>query len=451
MMKVSSTSSATPKMLPIIGASTIGTIIEWYDFSLYGFLAATVFAKLFFPSLDPLTGTMAAFATYYAGFIARPLGGAFFGWFGDRVGRKSTLVATLLLMGVATIAVGLAPTTAQIGVAAPLLITALRFLQGFGVGGEWAGSVLLPFEYSKSDRRGFWASWPQIGAALGGAFAVIAVLVFQRAFPGQAFYTIGWRIPFLLSIVLILVGLIIRFRIHDTPIFTHLKQERQLTRSPLLSVIKQSWREIIFTALARAGEQIPVYLFSTFILSYGVITLKLGNNLLFAGILAATLLNCFVTPTASYLSDRVGRRRWYLAGLVLMAAFSFPFFLLLQTRIPLLVILTLAFAGGICVPWLYGPQAALISERFEAKHRYSGSSLGYQIGGLITGGPAPLVATFLIATYHSSVAVSLYIIVAVAVSFLATWQLRDNKRAVEDGNSIEASEERTASVASLPL
>lgn len=438
-------------MLPVIAASTIGTVIEWYDFSLYGFLAATVFAKLFFPALDPLTGVMAAFATYYAGFISRPIGGAIFGWFGDKIGRKSTLVATLLITGTATVLVGLMPTTAQIGIAAPLLISLLRFLQGLGAGGEWAGAILLPLEYSNKRHRGFWASWPQVGLTLGGAFAIISIVLCQHFFPGASFETIGWRLPFLASFILIVVGLIIRLRILDTPTFTSLKQHNRIARAPLLTVMKQNWREILFTTFARAGEQIPVYLFSTFLLSYGVITLGLGQNLLYAGILAAALVNCFFIPTASHLSDYIGRRRWYLAGLVLMAAFAFPFFLLLQTKIPIVIVLDIVFAGGICVAWLYGPQAALITERFDARHRYSGSSLGYQIGGLIMGGPAPIIATFLIATYHSFVAVSLYIVIASTVAFFATWQLKEyaNKNAVGDIEAV-AVEDNLVAVTSVP-
>ena len=421
----SSRSVTRPRMLPIIGASTIGSIIEWYDFSLYGFLSATVFAKLFFPSLDPLIGTLAAFSTSYIAFIARPIGGAFFGWFGDRIGRKSTLVATLLIMGCSTVLVGFVPTAAQIGIAAPLIITILRFLQGLGVGGEWGGAVLLTLEYGDERRRGFWASWSQASTTTGGALAAIAVVIFQGLFPGQLFYTIGWRIPFLLSSILIIIGLVIRSRILDTPTFMRLKEEHRVAKAPLLDAIRQNWREIILSALARFGEQVPITLFSFFILSYGVLTLGLKLNLLYAGLLASAPINFCFAPIASSISDRVGRKRWYLAGLVLMAAYAFPFFMLLQTKQPGAIILAMILAVGICVPWLYGPQAALIVERFNAKFRYSGSSLGYQLGSIFAGGPAPIIATALIATYHTSVALSLYIIVAAAISFFATLGLKD--------------------------
>ncbi|TMC96089.1 MAG: MHS family MFS transporter, partial [Chloroflexi bacterium] len=236
-------------MLPILGASTIGTAIEWYDFFLYGFLAATVFPKLFFPELDPVAGTIAAFTTNFVGFLARPLGGAFFGWFGDRVGRKSTLIATLLLMGIATALMGLLPGYAQIGLAAPLLLSILRFLQGAGVGGEWGGSVLLSMEFGDDRRRGFWTSWPQTGVPVGLALSALAVLAFQALFPGTAFFTIGWRIPFLLSAVLIVVGLYIRLRILETPAFRRVKQEGRVSHIPVLEVFRHYWREIILSAL----------------------------------------------------------------------------------------------------------------------------------------------------------------------------------------------------------
>src|SRR6266702_3806115 len=272
-------------MLPILSASTIGTAIEWYDFFLYGFLAATVFPKLFFPTFDPVTGTILAFTTNFVGFLARPIGGAFFGWFGDRVGRKSTLIATLLLMGIATALMGLLPGYAQIGIAAPLLLSLLRFLQGAGVGGEWGGSVLLSMEYGDDRRRGFWASWPQTGVPVGLALSALAVLAFRAIFPGPAFESIGWRIPFLLSALLIIVGLYIRLRILETPSFRQIKQEGRVSHIPLGEVFRHYWREIILAALLRSGEQAPFYIFTTFILSYGVKSLKLSSGLLYLGII----------------------------------------------------------------------------------------------------------------------------------------------------------------------
>jgi len=416
------------KMLPILGASTIGTAIEWYDFFLYGFFSATIFGKLFFPNLDPVTGVLASFTTYYIGFIARPIGGAFFGWFGDRIGRKSTLVTTLLLMGVATCAMGLVPTYAQVGILAPLLITILRFLQGAGVGGEWGGSVLLSLEYGDNRRRGFWSSWPQTGVPLGLAIASIMVIIIQAIYSGSDFTSIGWRIPFFFSAVLIIVGLLIRLRILDTPAFTKIKAEKRIAKTPLTDAFRYHWKEIILTALLRSGEQAPFYIFTTFILGYGVTVLKIPLNLLYIGIIVAAVIAFVCMPTASYLSDIVGRKRWYMCAAALMAIFAYPFFLLLQTKNPVAVVFAMAFAIGIAHASLYGPQASFISEHFGTKVRYSGASLGYQLASLTAGGPAPIIATLLVAQYHSYVPLVIYIVLMAVISILAAWGLREYAR-----------------------
>ena len=432
------------KMLPILAASTVGTAIEWYDFFLYGFFSATIFNKLFFPNLDPVTGILASFTTYYIGFIARPIGGAFFGRIGDRVGRKSTLVTTLLLMGIATCLMGLTPTYAQIGVFAPLLITILRFLQGAGVGGEWGGSVLLSLEYGDNRRRGFWASWPQTGVPIGLALAAIVVIIIQSLFPGQTFSGIGWRIPFLLSAVLIVIGIIIRLRILDTPAFTKIKEENRLAQSPLLDVFRYHWKEIALTALLRSGEQAPFYLFTTFVLGYGVNTLKIPLTLLYVGIIVAAIISFVFMPTASYISDIVGRKRWFMAASVLMALFAFPFFLLLQTKNPILVVCAMAFAIGICHAALYGPEAAFISEHFGTKLRYTGASMGYQLASLTAGGPAPIIATLLVTRFHSYVAIAIYIIFMAAISFVSAATLKEY-------SSQEAQSDRAEAIGSNAL
>ena len=420
-------------MLPILGASTIGTAIEWYDFFLYGFLAATVFAKLFFPTLDPVTGTIAAFTTNFVGFLARPIGGAFFGWFGDRVGRKSTLVATLLLMGIATVLMGLLPGYAQIGIAAPILLSVLRFLQGAGVGGEWGGSVLLSQEYGDDRRRGFWTSWPQTGVPVGLALSALAVLGFRALYPGTAFESIGWRIPFLLSAVLILVGLYIRLRILETPSFAKVKQEGRIARDPLLDVIRYNWREIILSALLRSAEQAPFYLFTTFLLAYGVKPLGLNLNLLYTGLIVTAVVSLVTMPTFGAMSDRFGRKRWYMIGTVLMGVFAFPYFLLLQTKNPVIVIITIVLSISVFHDWMYGPQAALISERFGTKLRYSGASLGYQLASITAGGPAPILATYLVANSKGLIGagaptytlIACFIIFMAIVSFVSTAFLRE--------------------------
>ena len=421
-------------MLPVLSASTIGTAIEWYDFFLYGFLAATVFPKLFFPELDPVTGTIAAFTTNFVGFLARPIGGAFFGWFGDRVGRKSTLIATLLLMGIATMLMGLLPGYAQIGLAAPILLALLRFLQGAGVGGEWGGSVLLSLEYGDDRRRGFWASWPQTGVPVGLGLSAGVVLLFRNLlFPGAAFDSIGWRIPLLLSVVLILVGLYIRLRILETPAFARVKQEGRIARDPLLDVIRYNWREIVLSALLRSAEQAPFYIFTTFILSYGVKSLGLPLNLLYAGLIVTAVVSLVTTPTFGAISDRVGRKRWYMIGAVLMGAFAYPYFLLLQTKNPVVVVIAIVLSVSFFHDWLYGPQAALISERFGTKLRYSGASLGYQLASITAGGPAPIIATYLVANSKGILGpgaptytlIALYIIFMAVVSFVSTALLRE--------------------------
>jgi len=429
-------------MLPVLGASTVGTAIEWYDFFLYGFLAATVFPKVFFPELDPVTGTIASFTANFVGFAARPIGGAFFGWFGDRVGRKSTLIATLLLMGIATVLMGLLPGYAQIGLAAPILLSILRFLQGAGVGGEWGGSVLLSMEYGDDRRRGFWTSWPQTGVPVGLALSALAVLAFQALFPGAAFTNIGWRIPFLLSFLMILVGLYIRLRILETPAFTRVKQEGSIAHIPLLEVFRHYWREIILSALLRSGEQAPFYLFTTFILSYGVKTLKLTTNLLYTSIVIIAIFSFVMMPIYSMISDRVGRKRWYMIGCVLMAAYAFPYFILLQTKNPVIVVIGMVLSVSLCHDWLYGPQAALIAERFGTRLRYSGASLGYQLASVTAGGPAPILATYLVANSAGLIGsgppnytlIAVFIIFMAAVSFVSTALLREytGKAAAQD-------------------
>jgi MFS family permease len=420
------------KMLPIISASTIGTAIEWYDFFFYGFLAATVFPAVFFPRLDPFVGIIASFSTNFVGFAARPLGGAFFGWFGDRIGRKSTLVTTLLLMGMATMLMGVLPSYTSIGIAAPILLTLLRFLQGVGVGGEWGGSVLLSLEYGDDRRRGFWTSWPQTGVPIGIALAALAVLLFKNLYPGAAFESIGWRMPFLLSATLVLVGLYIRLRILETPPFAKLKAARDESKAPLFDTLRYNWREVLLSTLLRSGEQAPFYIFTTFVLSYGVEALRMETSLLYAGLALAAVFSVISMPTFSAISDRIGRKLWYLMGTAAMGAFAFPYFLLLNTKNPWLIILAITLSLGIFHPWLYGPEAAFIAERFGTRLRYTGASLGYQLASLTAGGPAPILATYLLVNhlslapgYPAYMLIAIYIIVMSAISFFAVLFLKE--------------------------
>lgn len=425
-MAVSSSehSEAPPRMLPVLFASTIGTSIEWYDFFLFNLLTASVFARLFFPTFSPVAGTILAFTTNFVGFAARPIGGAFFGWFGDKVGRKSTLIVTLLLMGIATFLMGCLPGYVQIGVWAPVLISVLRFLQGAGVGGEWGGSVLLSMEYGSSARRGYWSSWPQTGVPIGLALAAIAVIICQAIFPGDSFLAIGWRIPFFFSALLILIGLYIRLRILETPSFRKIKEENRISRAPLIDVFRYHWKEIVLAALLRSGEQAPFYIFSSYILTYGK-GLGIDSSILFTGIIIGAVVSFGGMPAFSALSDRIGRKRLFMYGLIVMAIFIIPYFLLLNTKIGFLVVLSIAISMGICHSWLYGIEASLISEHFGTRLRYTGASLGYQFASITAGGPAPIIAVALFAAYQNFFPIAIYMIIMCVVSLLALLGLRE--------------------------
>ncbi len=405
-------------------ASTVGTTIEWYDFFLYSTVTGLVFAKLYFPNSDPLVGTLQAFAIYAVGFVARPVGAAIFGHYGDRIGRKSTLIATLLLMGIATFAVAFVPTYATVGIWGAILLTILRFIQGVGVGGEWGGSVLMSMEWTKTNaHRGFAASWPQFGVPAGLFLANLAVLAFSEM-SGEAFMTWGWRIPFALSIILVAVGLYIRLRILETPVFAKLVTERRIERTPILEVIRRQPKEILLSALVRMGEQAPFYIFTAFVFSYGTTALKESKDFLLTAVLVASVLSFFTIPFCGHLSDRIGRKRMYLLGAALMGVFGFVYFALLDTANPVWIFLAIVLS---LVPhdMMYGPQAALIAESFTGRLRYSGASLGYQLASIIAGGPAPLIAAWLFAQYHSGYAIAWYIAACAVLSLVSTAMLGD--------------------------
>src|ERR1700752_4365880 len=326
-------------LLRAVIASTVGTSIEWYDFFLYGIVTGLVFAKAFFPNSDPLVGTLQAFTIYAVGFVARPVGAAIFGHYGDRMGRKAALVATLLLMGVATVLVGFVPGYAQIGIWGAIILTVLRFVQGIGVGGEWGGSVLLAMEWSKSHgNRGFIASWPQFGVPCGLFLSNLAVLIFSQV-SGDQFHVWGWRVPFLLSAILIVVGLWIRLGILETPIFAKLLAENKIEKAPVLEVIKRQPRSIILSALARLTEQAPFYIFTAFVFAYGVGYLKLSRDLLLYSVIAFSVVELFAIPLAGHLSDRIGRKLMYLIGACINFVVAFLFFGLLSTKNPVLIVL----------------------------------------------------------------------------------------------------------------
>jgi metabolite-proton symporter len=405
-------------------ASTIGTAIEWYDFFLYSTVTGLVFAKLFFPNSDPWVGTLEAFAIYAVGFVARPIGAAIFGHYGDRIGRKATLIATLLLMGLATFAVALVPTYETIGIWGAVLLTILRFIQGVGVGGEWGGSVLMSMEWARSDNsRGFIASWPQFGVPCGLFLANLAVLAFSQM-SGDQFLTWGWRIPFLLSLLLVFVGLYIRLGIFETPVFAKLLAERRVERTPILEVIKRHPKEIILSAFARMAEQAPFYIFTAFIFAYGIKNLQVTRDFLLTAVLAASVLSFFSIPFFGHLSDRIGRKNMYMLGAAVTGVFGFVYFGMVNTGILTVIFLAIVLS---LVPhdMMYGPQAALIAESFTGRLRYSGCSLGYQLASVIAGGPAPLIATWLYGRYETPYAIAAYIGVCAVISLVATALMTD--------------------------
>jgi metabolite-proton symporter len=407
-------------------ASTVGTAIEWYDFFLYGTAAALVFPKLFFPNSDPVSGLLIAFSTQAVGFAARPVGAAIFGHFGDRIGRKAALIATLMMMGLATAAIGILPDYATIGIWAGILLTLLRVVQGIGVGGEWGGSVIMSMEWGSKERKGLVASWPQVGVPIGLILGNGALLAFSQI-SGSAFLTWGWRVPFLLSLVLVAVGLYIRLGILETPSFARLVQEKRIEKQPVVEAIRKGWREILLSMFIRLSEQAPFYIFTAFVLAYGTTTLKLSRDFMLLCVFAAAALSLLTIPLAGHISDRIGRRFVYTVGIVLVALYAFPYFALLDSRMSTLVFLGVVLS---LIPHdlQYGPQASLIAESFTGRLRYSGASLGYQLASVIAGGPAPLIATALLARYHSSTPIAIYIVGCAVVSLIAIRLLPDRQR-----------------------
>ncbi len=398
-------------------ASLIGTSLELYDFYIYGTAAALVFGQLFFPSFDPLAGTLAAFATFGVAFISRPLGGIIFGHFGDKVGRKTMLVITLVLMGVCTFLVGLLPGYAAIGIAAPLLLVLLRFIQGIGLGGEWGGAVLLAAEHAPARRRGFYASFPQLGPTVGVVLSTGIFLLLAGLLSEEQLLAWGWRVPFLLSIVVVAVGLYIRLRIAETPAFRRIVETHTESGNPILDVIRTHTKNLILAAGACSFLFSLFYITITFMVSYG--TEQLGLSLptvLYAVVVAALFLGLGV-PVFAHLSDRIGRRKLCAASAVFVGLWSFPLFWLVDTGNWVLITLALA-VGQFGSAAAYGPLAAFFSELFSARLRYSGTSLSYNLGGILGGALAPLIATQLLASTGTTWAISVYLAVMAAVSFV---------------------------------
>jgi MHS family shikimate/dehydroshikimate transporter-like MFS transporter len=380
-------------------ASMIGTTVEWYDFFLYGTAAALVFNQLFFPEYDPLTGTLLAFGTYAVGFFARPVGGIVAGHYGDKIGRKAMLVLTLLIMGSATFLIGLLPTYQSIGIWAPILLLVMRLLQGFGIGGEWGGAVLMAVEHSPANRRGFYGSWPQIGVPAGLLTANLVFLLVNRSISEEAWLAWGWRVPFLLSIILIGVGMFIRLRISETPAFNQVRQTHTEARMPIVEVLRTYPKEVLQAMGMRIAENGAFYVFSIFVLTYVTEALGLESSTALTGVLIGAAIGLFSLPFWGWLSDRVGRRPVYLFGAVFSLLFAFPFFWLMNTEATVLIWVAIILSLVLGHDAMYGPQAAYFSELFGTRVRYSGASLGYQLASVLAGGLSPLIATALLAAY----------------------------------------------------
>jgi MFS family permease len=365
-----------------------------------------------------------AFSTYFVGFIGRPIGAAIFGHYGDRIGRKATLIATLLVMGVATFLIAFVPSYQSIGIWGAIILTVLRTLQGIGVGGEWGGSVLISMEWSRGQgSRGLVAAWPQFGVPSGLFLATIAILGFS-ALSGADFATWGWRIPFLLSIVLIGIGLWIRLGILETPVFQQLLDTKKIEPAPIVEVFKKQPLEILLSALVRMAEQAPFYIYTAFVFSYGTATLHMSRNLILTAVLVASCVSFVTIPLSGHISDKIGRRKMYLIGAAVTGLFGFLYFGMLDTMLPSAVFIAIVLS---LIPhdMMYGPQAALIAEAFTPRLRYSGASLGYQLASIIAGGPAPLIATALFATYHTGYAIAIYVAGCAVVSLVAAGFMPD--------------------------
>ena len=413
------------QMRRVLVASLVGSSIEWFDYFLYGTMAALVFNQLFFVNEDPTVGLLLAYASFALSFFIRPFGGIVFSHIGDRIGRKKTLVLTLSLMGFATFAMGLLPTYQAIGVAAPILLITLRLIQGLGIGGEWGGALLLATEYAPPGRRGLFGSIPQMGVTIGMVMGTLALWI-MTLLPEESFMTWGWRVPFVLSALLVVFGLWIRKGIDETPEFKRVQESGEIPKLPIVETLKYHWRAVLITIGAKVVETAPFYIFSTFVVSYATANLGFTRTATLSAVMIATVVTTILIPIMGHLSDTVGRKKLYIAGTVAMALFAFPYFWMLQQGSVALLILATVIALGVIWAPITAVLGTMFSEIFDANVRYTGVSLGYQIGAAVAGGTAPLVATALLAQFNNSyVPVALYIIFTALVSLLAIWAVKD--------------------------
>jgi MFS transporter, MHS family, shikimate and dehydroshikimate transport protein len=422
----STTGVERTKINAVVFASCLGTIIEWYDFLIYATAAALVFNKAFFPTFDPLAGTLAALGSYAVGFLARPLGGALFGHFGDRLGRKSMLVLTLFIMGISTFCIGLLPTYASIGVFAPILLILLRIIQGIGLGGEWGGASLMVLEHAPAARRGFYTSFVQIGFPIG---LVLATLVFTLAskLPEADFAAYGWRIPFLVSIVLLAIGTFVRSRVPETPVFEALRMRDGLSKNPVAEAVGQNTRTFLIAVGLKLSEVSWVYMLTVFVVVYATTKLGLPKPLMLDAVLYAALLELISLPLFGWLADRIGRRPLYIAGALFTIAFAFPLFWMLESKSTALIFTAIMIAMNFGHGMMFGPESCYFPELFGPRVRYSGASFGFQVSAAIGGGFAPIIATAMVGYFGGTTGVSVMMIALGLITLAAALAARETR------------------------
>ena len=416
-----------PAFRQVMISSVVGTAIEWYDFFLYATASALVFGQLFFPRFDPAVGTIAAFGTFMIGYISRPLGAIVFGHFGDRIGRKATLVTTLMIMGIATFIIGLLPTYEVIGIWAPALLILMRFCQGLGVGGEWGGAVLMVVETAPPEKRGFYGALPQMGVPIGLLLSTAAFALTARL-PNEQFLSWGWRLPFLISIVLIGVGLFIRFRVMESPMFEQVKTENKVATAPFIELLRTYPKQIVLAIGTRFATDITFNVINVFMLAYGTQQLGLPRELFLNSILAGCAVALITLPIFGMISDVFGRRKVYLCGAIFVMIYGFLFFKLVETKEPIYIVLAYICGIALSQASTYGVQSTWFAELFGTRVRYTGASLPYQIAGIITSGPAPLISAWLFATYSSTTPIAVYIALTGLLSFVSAYFLAETFR-----------------------